>query len=438
MATDVAQVTPETPDEQSAKSRRGNSPQAGILNRPPDHLLVGVFAFAGTDAAVNHETIEALREVLRRELGSDVDELAPEAPKDQPTSETGELGFVDKFDRYHLTVTVGFSASAYDKLGVAAGDRPQDLIPIPWSALGDTPDQAEQGDLAIMACGDSIYVLEHAIHRIEHALAGRLLLLWTQAGAQRHTSRAGRTNRSEGRALIGFLDGTSNLDPRNNAADRGLVFVDPDAVPNYPPLEQPQPGQYGQPQPAVFPPDLRTPPTSEPEWTREGSYMVIRSSTIDMARWDVVALGEQERTIGRFKLSGSGLQAANDPQQPPVEPEFPDADGSTTPLAAHVRKANPRGPNDAQRRIFRRGYPLIAAQTTGIARGLVFVCFGRTISTQFEFITRAWTANADFPHPGAGQDALRSFEHVIAGGYYFVPPLDHVTRPWSWIVPNAG
>lgn len=413
------------------------APQAGILNAPPEHLLIGAFAFAANDATANRQLLEDLRGVIERELTSDLDQLAPDAPKDQPTAETGELGFVENYDRYHLTVTVGFASTGYDKLGVAKQDQPQDLIAIPWDKIGDTPDQPDQGDIIIQVCGDSVYVLEHVLRRIEHTLAGRLTLLWTQQGAQRHTSRAGRTSRQEGRALIGFLDGTSNLDARHNPADRTLVFVNPDDCPSYPPIPQPQPGQYGQPQPPVFPPDLRPPPASEPEWTRGGAYMVVRASTIDTGRWDGTALGEQEHTVGRFKLSGSGLQAANDPSQPPVDPVYNDADGAVTPLTAHVRKANPRGPDDGPRRIFRRGYPLIASSASGLSRGLVFVCFARTISTQFEFITRAWTTNPDFPHPGAGVDALRGFEHVLAGGYFFVPALEHETRPWSWRVPKA-
>jgi deferrochelatase/peroxidase EfeB len=143
--------------------------------------------------------------------------------------------------------------------------------------------------------------------------------------------------------------------------------------------------------------------------------------------------------VGRWKVSGSGLDHADDPSQPPADPDFSaDPNGQTTPFTAHIRKANPRSsPDDAKRRIFRRGYPLVTASAGGLRRGLVFVCFGRTISTQFEFITRAWTVNPNFPVPGAGEDAFRAFESaVLAGGYFFVPPLAHPSQPWSWVVPS--
>jgi deferrochelatase/peroxidase EfeB len=162
----------------------------------------------------------------------------------------------------------------------------------------------------------------------------------------------------------------------------------------------------------------------------------VRASTVDTAGWDRRPLGEQERTVGRFKLSGSGLDRANDPQQPPQDPDFAgDAAGTTTPFTAHIRKANPRTPGDEARRVFRRGYPLVLADVEETKRGLVFVVFARTITTQFEFITRAWTANKDFPFPGAGVDALRAFEQVLCGGYFFAPPLDHAEQPWSWHLP---
>jgi hypothetical protein len=69
-------------------------------------------------------------------------------------------------------------------------------------------------------------------------------------------------------------------------------------------------------------------------------------------------------------------------------------------------------------------------------RGLVFPGFGRTITTQFEFITRAWTANEHFPRPSAGHDPPRDIEHVLCGGYFFVPPVAHADKPWTWLVPD--
>jgi deferrochelatase/peroxidase EfeB len=379
--------------------------------------------------------------LLHAELRSDLADETPQTSKTEPPPETGELGFSDGFDRYHLTVTVGFAASAYEKLGVPANERPQDLIPIPWEQLGDKPDLPDNGDLVLQICSDSVYIAEHVLRRIEHELASTMRIVWCVAGQQRHTSRSGRVNRGEGRALIGFLDGTANLDPAHDPDASQLVFVDPDEVSKYPPqvtaLPPGQPSPYGSPQPPEFPRDLRQPPASEPAWTHGGTYMVVRASLIDITSWDTTGLGDQEHTIGRWKYSGNALDQPDDDGVAIAEPNFAgDPTGQVTPVTAHIRKANPRGPDDADRRIFRRGYPLIAAAIDGPKRGLVFICFGRTITTQFEFVTRAWTNNPNFPSPSAGVDAFRRFEHVLAGGYYFVPPLERAREPWSWIVPS--
>jgi hypothetical protein len=63
------------------------------------------------------------------------------------------------------------------------------------------------------------------------------------------------------------------------------------------------------------------------------------------------------------------------------------------------------------------------------------VCFARSISTQFEFMEPAWRRNPEFPHQRAGVDLLVGFEHVLCGGYFFVPALEHAEQPWSWVLP---
>jgi len=60
-----------------------------------------------------------------------------------------------------------------------------------------------------------------------------------------------------------------------------------------------------------------------------------------------------------------------------------------------------------------------------------------TVAPQFEFITRAWLTNADFPSPGVGVDPLRNYEQVQCGGYFFVPPVTNANRPWTWVLPDA-
>lgn len=420
-------------------------PQVGITNRPPEHLLLAALDVTDRSPAGMRVALEGLENVIRRELNSDLDAPRGARGKDQPPAETGELGFEDDYDRGFLTVTLGLSSSAFDVLGTPAEERPQDLRPIPWELLGDSPADRRSGDLILQICSDDVYVCEHVLRRVEEEHGDALVVVWTQVGAQRYTTRTGRTSREEGRALNGFLDGTSNLNPRRNPSDAELVFINPDAVAGYPPNPPTEPGATG-PYATLsagprFPADLQAPPAREPEWTRDGTYMTVRAATFDTRPWDRLSEGDQEHSVGRFKWSGSSLDLSDERANLDAEPAFAaDQNNLTVPLDSHVRKAHPRrSPEDNLRRVFRRGYPLIAAGTDRLERGLAFVSFARTTSTQFEFIFRAWLRNPDFPQPGTGLDRLISGtlpETVLCGGYYYVPAIGRANEPWTWRLPG--
>lgn len=435
LTSEAVPQSPQSPPSSTKLLQRGT--QAGILNRPPEHLLVAAISLTGP---APRDTVESLRGLVEDELTS---VLAPDADADLAPPETGELGYDEHHDRAHLTITVGFSATGYDKLGIAAPDRPADLITIPWAQLGDAPDVAESGDVVLQICADNVYITEHVLRRIEHTLAGQVQTVWAHTGAQRYSSRPGRTAKHEGRAWIGFLDGTGNLQPGKDDGDLALTFVDPDATSTYPAIPvSGQPSQYGPSNQPVFPPDLRPFTGTEPAWARNGSYLAARVSVTDLPTWDAQALSDQEATIGRHKTSGISLDLDNTPGATAATPPAfaSDQTNEQVAVAAHIRRANPRGSaDDLARRIFRRGYPLYEGGSPTLRRGLVFLAYGRTISTQFEFIFRGWLNNPDFPTPGAGVDRLRRFDtHVLAGGYYFVPPLDDEHKPWTWHVPQPS
>jgi Dyp-type peroxidase family len=424
-------------------------PQKGILERPPSHLLLVALNFAGDRTpASSWPALDNLGALIQRELDRNLDDMSG-APKEQPPPETGEVGFHDKYPLRRLSVTLGLSNLGFDALGVAGDERPQDLPPSPqtiWDLIGGAPELREPGDLLLQIRSEDPYMNEHVVRRIEEELGAEFTVLWTQIGESRYTAHAedlNRKRRLEARALIGFLDGTSNLRPYADPAERALIFVDPDKVPEYPPLPPPSQGTYGG---ATFPPPgLRERPTAEPDWTREGTYMVVRASVNQIASWDKSSYDEQEKTVGRFKVSGASLDLADDPARVDEAPAF-EADQSnlTVPLNSHVRKANPRRPEDLPRRIFRRGYPLIERAVGGMRLGLVFICFARTISTQFEFIFRAWMDNPDFsPVPGQpspGKDRLLEHfdQQVVVGGYYFVPALRQRRKLTSWVLPRPA
>lgn len=385
--------------------------QRGISLRPREHLILAALTFAETDVASCRAAVDALRLLVAAELAGN---LAP------TETETGELGFLEDHYEYRLLVTVGFSTIGYDKLGGTDADRPRDLQPIPPDVLDASgaaqgPEIAGEGDVIVHIAADDSFITEHVLRRIEHELAADFTVLWVQTGAQRYRTRQSQDPRKESRALIGFLDGTNNLSMAN-ADDRGLVFTDHTRT-DYP--RNPLPDQY---QGAQFPP-LREPPTQpEAAILDGGSYMDVEVLLLNTGAWDQQPMAQQEAIVGRHKMDGSL-----------IEPESPDS---------HVEKANPHrgeGFDDEKRRMLRRGYSLLRPYGSALGRGLIFIAFGRSLSTQAEFVRRAWINNDHFPSVGAGKDQLlfggAVNQRLLVGGYYFVPPIAKHSDPVSWVTP---
>ena len=425
--------------------------QAGILDHPREHALVAALSFAAADAPSCQTAFQGLRELIRRELAADIDEIDPESNPEVPSADTGELGVDTGYDTTGLTITVGVSASGVQRLGVAADQMPADLIPINWAWFNDTPANANEGDLVLQICADSGYIVEHVLRRIEHEQSGSFTVIWTLTGEQRNGGpHGGELTADSARALIGFHDGLSNLNPKDST-DQQLIFVSQDGAPPYPATPPggqqpgPQPNQPGYgPQGAtgpIFPNDLRQPPAQEPSWCKDGTYLMVRASLLEMGQWDPQTLQQQEQTVGRWKYSGATRDNPNSPAHRRDAPLFAaDPTNVQVPTDSHIRRANPRAlPTDAQRRIFRRGYPIIAGTPEGtVQRGLLFISFARSLSTQVEFILRAWLKNPDFPEPNSDVDPLLKLESgVLAGGYYFVPPVADPTEPWNIQVPGV-
>ena len=334
--------------------------------------------------------------------------------------ETGELGYDEHHDDHQLIITFALSTSGYERLAVPADQRPVDLHPMPADVLNPDdlssgPEIASEGNVLLHVASDDAYIVEHVLRRVEHELAASFSVTWVQTGVQRYTTRQEGSRQTQ-RALIGFLDGTANLS-MSNPDDRALVYVSPNG-PAYPP--NPTPDTYGG---ATFP-ELRQPPTGpEPAVCDGGSYVAVEVQTINESFWDEQLMPEQERIVGRTKLDGQ-----------PAPNAVP---------ASHTLKANPhRNAEDELRRFLRRGYPLIRPYGTSLGLGLVFIAFGRSLTTQVEFVRRAWINNQNFPIAGAGRDALlfggAVNPRLLVGGYYFAPPLAKASDLASWVVPSPA
>jgi deferrochelatase/peroxidase EfeB len=175
-----------------------------------------------------------------------------------------------------LTVTVGFGPTLFqrggeDRFGLARlrPDALADVPPMPGDRLDPL---LSGGDIGVQACADDPVVAFHAVHNLARLGRGVVVTRWSQVGFGR-TSSGGRHDPTP-RNLQGFKDGTNNIAISDEEALAQSVWVAPG---------------------------------DDPAWMRGGTYQVVRRIRVLIEAWDRTALGEQEATIGRRKLSGAPL-----------------------------------------------------------------------------------------------------------------------------------
>jgi deferrochelatase/peroxidase EfeB len=251
-----------------------------------------------------------------------------------------------------LTVTFGLGPSLFvfdghDRFGLAS-QRPDMLADLPPFEADRLDPAASGGDICIQACADDEQVAVHAVRELVRLGHGLVRVRWVQPGfVPAHAP--GETPRN----LLGFKDGTSNIDPNDRGALARFVWV----------------GAEG------------------PDWLRGGSVLVARRVNFLVDRWDGSRLIEQERVIGRRKRSGSPLSGAR--ERDPVDLSAIGPDGSPAiGTDAHVRLASPQ--SNGGQRILRRPYSFIDRDggEGNVGAGLFFLAFQRDPSRQFVAIQR--------------------------------------------------
>ena len=351
--------------------------QAGVATPAQARLVFGSFDFLGVDGRELRELLRAWSDAARlMTAGQPVGTPAGEPLL--PPQDTGEaLGLPPS----RLTVTIGlggelFERAGEDRLGLRArmpaGLRP--LGPLP----GDQLDPARSGgDLCVQACADDPQVAFHTVRNLLRIGRGRVELRWLQLGfdANTATTTAGDTPRN----LMGFKDGTNNI--KVDEPDRLDRFV-----------------WLGDDEPQA--------------WMRGGTFLVARRIRMLIETWDHSPLDEQERVIGRHKLSGAPFGGRAEHDVPDLAARG--ADGQPViPLDAHIRLASPKENRGAT--ILRRGYAYtdgIDPRTGLLDAGLFFVSFQRDPHTQFAAIQRKLGA----------MDALTEYIQHTGSGLFAIPP----------------
>jgi deferrochelatase/peroxidase EfeB len=335
--------------------------QAGIVTPQQAHLRMTAFDLnAGR---------EDLRSLLRRwtaaaRLMAVGHELGATHGQWSPPVDTGEASGLPPA---RLTMTVGFGPTLFAKAGLRHR-RPAQLADLPRFPGDDLDPARSNGDLCIQACADDPQVAFHAIRNMARIGLGTVELRWTQSG---FLSRQGdRTPRN----LMGFKDGTANLDPDDGARMRRNVWAA---------------ASDGQ------------------AWMAGGSYLVSRRIRIRIEAWDRSSLHEQEHSVGRRK--GSGAPFGGHGEHDPVRI-------SETPVGAHIRLANPRsGAGSEDERILRRGYSFDDGMVAGLTQadaGLMFLAYQRDPRRQFVTIQRRLAAS----------DKLGEYLLHTSSGVWAIPP----------------
>lgn len=344
--------------------------QPGVATPGQDSLVFAVFDVTTGDRAGLANLLSTWTKAARR-MSSGQSLPGRSGPEDPPP-DTGEaLGLPAS----RLTLTVGFGPGLFDDRFGLGPRRPEALVDLPAFA-GDALDPTlTGGDICIQACADNAQVAFHAVHDLTRLALGSATVRYIQTGFARSAAAAGQ---SAPRNLLGFHDGTNNLDTSDAEAMNRFVWVsDPD-----------------------------------PEWMRGGTYLVARRIRIFLEAWDRSTLRQQEETIGRTKVSGAPLGATR--ASDPVNLEaIGDYGQSVIPQSAHIRVAAPA--TNGGQAILRRGYSFmdgVDPATGELDAGLFFLCFQKDPRTQYIPIQARLALN----------DALASYLLHTGSGIFACPP----------------
>jgi deferrochelatase/peroxidase EfeB len=341
--------------------------QAGITTPAQHHaILVALDVIAANRA----ELTDLLHAITDRARFLTAGGTPPDPGIAGPPTDSGVLGPRVPADR--LTVTVGVGASLFDgRFGLTAR-KPAGLTPMRTFA-NDRLDPAQcHGDLSLQLCADNRDTVLHALRDIAKQTRGGMQVRWRSDGFISPPRPAGTP-----RNLLGFKDGTSNLDTTDAALMDRAVWLGAQA---------------------------------DQAWTAGGSYQVIRVIRMLVEFWDRISVSEQENLIGRRRDTGAPLDGNGEFDAPNFAA---DPVGAAIPLTSHIRRANPRTTQSDASRILRRPYNYDRGMDPvgDLDMGLLFVCYQQDLVGQFEAVQ---TRLIDEP--------LVDYIQPVGGGYFLVLP----------------
>jgi len=352
--------------------------QTGITTHPVPALgLMAAFTCVAGDRDDLRTCLAELTDEIRRLMAGEPIEQRPPA---YPPVDSGILGAQPPADNLSVVVSVGASLFV-DRYGLA-GRRPRELVQMPFLANDRLDPDRSHGDLLLTVEAEHADTLQFALRQLMRRTREWLVLKWMVDGYTRGTtptSAPGDDTAGAPRNLMGFKDGTANLDSTDaGVMDRYMWTT----------------GAAG----------------GEPAWAAGGSYHVVRVIRMFVEFWDRTQLGEQEAIIGRHKLSGAPLGRSDEHDEPAFDT---DPDGETTPLDAHIRLANPRTAASDAAQIFRRGFSYSRGFDGAgqLDQGLAFVCYQRSLDAGFLAVQRRLAG-----------EPLEEYILPEGGGFFFALP----------------
>ncbi|MFD0403603.1 Dyp-type peroxidase [Kitasatospora sp. NPDC127121] len=254
-----------------------------------------------------------------------------------------------------LTCVTGIGSDAWDRL--FDGPRPAGLHPFREVAGTRHRAPATPGDLLLH--------LRAARMDLCFELAGQLT--GRLAGAATVVDSVQGFKYFDDRDLLGFVDGTEN--PEGRAAETAAVVG------------------------------------AEDQAFTGGSYVIVQKYLHDLDAWNALSVEDQERAVGRTKLT---------------DIEF---DDDAKPADSHVALSTVTGPGGEQRQIVRYNMAFGSFDRGG-EFGTYFIGYARDPE-----VTEEMLRNMFVGRPPGTTDRLLDFSTAVTGSLFFVPTADFLDAP---------
>jgi deferrochelatase/peroxidase EfeB len=348
--------------------------QTGITALPiPEQGLIASFNVQSKDRAGLKSTLQKLTEEIRGLMAGKPPESRDPA---YPPVDSGILGEHPPAD--NLSIVVGVGASLFDDRFGLADRKPKELVTMPFLANDRLDPKLSHGDVSIIFEAGHNDTVQFALRQLMRRTRSDLVLRWMVDGYARGIGAGRASEAATPRNLLGFKDGTANLNVDDGSVMDRHVWVGPD--------------------------------DGEPAWAVGGSYQAVRIIRMFVEFWDRTQLVEQEALIGRAKVSGAPLGTKGEFD----DPDYPeDPDGKRIKLDAHIRLANPRTPETEKNLILRRGFNY-SRGFDGAGRldqGLAFIAYQRSLQEGFLTVQSRLKG-----------EPLEEYIMPVGGGFFFMLP----------------